>query len=89
MLRGSGRLLRLGASAPRRGTPTLCCAALGGGSAAAAAGYSNAASAQQQADAPVEWRRFAVEMGTGTSLRRQDHSKQPELCRHPSPLRPG
>ena len=86
MLRGSSRLLRLGASAPRRRTPTLCCAAaaLGGGS--AAAGYSSAASAQQKAGAPVEWRRFAVEMGTGTSLRRQDHSKQPELCRHPSVL---
>ena len=24
--------------------------------------------------APIEWRRFAVEMGTGTSLRREDHT---------------
>ena len=88
MLRGSGRLLRLGAAAPRR-TPTLCCAAALGGSAAAAAGYSSTASAQQQAGAPVEWRRFAVEMGTGTSLRRQDHSKQPAGPALPTPLRPG
>ena len=74
-LRGAGRRVT--------GTGGAMCGLLGGGGLAASAASCRTVSSTAAASAAApalaleyepEWRRFAVEMGTGTSLRRQDHT---------------